>query len=48
MKQRQRIFRIIIVDVSYFFRTKWLIVTLIALNLSDMLVLGLEIGRAHV
>ncbi len=29
------------VDVSYFFRTKWLIATLIALNLSDMLVLGL-------
>ena len=41
MRQRQRIFKIIVVDVSYFFRTKWLIATLIALNLSDMLVLGL-------
>jgi ABC-type polysaccharide/polyol phosphate export permease len=37
----KRALRITMVDVSYFFRTKWLIATLIALNLSDMLVLGL-------
>jgi ABC-type polysaccharide/polyol phosphate export permease len=41
MSQMERVLRIILVDVSYFFRTKWLIATLIALNLSDMLVLGL-------
>jgi ABC-type polysaccharide/polyol phosphate export permease len=29
------------VDLSYFFRTKWLIATLVALNLADMLVVGL-------
>ena len=28
-------------DLSYFFRTKWLIATLVALNLSDMFVVGL-------
>jgi ABC-type polysaccharide/polyol phosphate export permease len=41
LSQRSRILRIVRVDVSYFFRTKWLIATLIGLNLSDMLVLGL-------
>jgi ABC-type polysaccharide/polyol phosphate export permease len=34
-------FRILQVDLSYFFRTKWLIATLVALNVSDMLVAGL-------
>ena len=29
------------VDLSYFFRTKWLLATLIALNITDMLVVGL-------
>jgi ABC-type polysaccharide/polyol phosphate export permease len=29
------------VDLSYFFRTKWLIGTLIALNITDMLVVGI-------
>jgi ABC-type polysaccharide/polyol phosphate export permease len=29
------------VDLSYFFRTKWLIATLVTLNLSDMLIAGL-------
>ena len=29
------------VDLSYFFRTKWLLATLIALNVTDMLVVGL-------
>jgi ABC-type polysaccharide/polyol phosphate export permease len=33
--------RVLRVDLSYFFRTKWLIATLVALNLSDMLVVGL-------
>jgi ABC-2 type transport system permease protein len=33
--------RVLRVDLSYFFRTKWLIATLITLNLSDMLVAGL-------
>ncbi len=41
VSQLGRVLRIVMVDVSYFFRTKWLIATLIALNLSDMLVLGL-------
>jgi len=29
------------VDLSYFFRTKWLLATLIGLNITDMLVVGL-------
>jgi ABC-2 type transport system permease protein len=29
------------VDLSYFFRTKWLVGTLIALNITDMLVVGI-------
>ncbi len=33
--------RITLVDLSYFFRTKWLIGTLVALNITDMLVVGL-------
>jgi ABC-type polysaccharide/polyol phosphate export permease len=33
--------RVLRVDLSYFFRTKWLIATLVTLNLSDMLVVGL-------
>ena len=33
--------RVLRVDLSYFFRTKWLIATLVALNVSDMLVAGL-------
>ena len=33
--------RVLRVDLSYFFRTKWLIATLITLNISDMLVAGL-------
>lgn len=40
MKQWQAVSRVIKVDLSYFFRTKWLIVTLVTLNLSDMLVVG--------
>ncbi len=34
-------FRVLLIDLSYFFRTKWLIGTLIALNISDMFVAGL-------
>jgi len=37
--------RVLRVDLSYFFRTKWLIATLVALNLSDMLVVGLVYTR---
>ena len=32
--------RVLGVDLSYFFRTKWLVATLVTLNLSDMLVAG--------
>jgi hypothetical protein len=39
--ERKAIFRVLQVDLSYFFRTKWLIGTLVALNISDMLVAGL-------
>jgi ABC-2 type transport system permease protein len=41
MSQARRVFSIMQVDLSYFFRTKWLMATLVALSLSDMLVLGL-------
>jgi len=41
VKERQAIFRVLQVDLSYFFRTKWLVATLVALNISDMLVAGL-------
>jgi ABC-type polysaccharide/polyol phosphate export permease len=37
--------RVLRVDLSYFFRTKWLIATLVTLNLSDMLVAGLVYSR---
>jgi len=37
--------KVLRVDLSYFFRTKWLIATLVALNLSDMLVVGLIYTR---
>lgn len=37
--------RVLRVDLSYFFRTKWLIATLVTLNLSDMLVVGLIYTR---
>lgn len=41
MSQAEAFFRVVISDFSYFFRTKWLIATLISLNLSDMFVVGL-------
>lgn len=41
IRERQAMFRVLQVDLSYFFRTKWLIGTLVALNISDMLVAGL-------
>ncbi len=41
MSQTQAMLRVLRVDLSYFFRTKWLIATLITLNISDMLVAGL-------
>ena len=41
MSQTWAMLRVLRVDLSYFFRTKWLIATLVALNLSDMLVVGL-------
>lgn len=34
-----------LIDLSYFFRTKWLMATLVALNLSDMLVVALVYNR---
>ena len=36
-----RMLQIARVDLSYFFRTKWLLATLIALNMTDMLVVGI-------
>jgi ABC-type polysaccharide/polyol phosphate export permease len=39
--QAQAIERVLQVDLSYFFRTKWLVATLVTLNLSDMLIAGL-------
>ena len=41
MSQLTGMLRIMWIDLSYFFRTKWLIGTLIALNITDMLVVGL-------
>ncbi len=41
MSQARVMLRVIRVDLGYFFRTKWLLLTLISLNLSDMLVAGL-------
>jgi hypothetical protein len=41
MTERRAMFKVLQVDLSYFFRTKWLIATLVALNISDMLVAGL-------
>jgi len=41
LNQASNLLRVTRVDLSYFFRTKWLILTLITLNLSDMLVVGL-------
>lgn len=41
MNQIRGFVNIVKVDLGYFFRTKWLILTLIALNLSDMFVVGL-------
>ncbi|MBI3841426.1 MAG: hypothetical protein HY297_05705 [Thaumarchaeota archaeon] len=40
MSQMGRALQIARVDLSYFFRTKWLLATLIALNITDMLVVG--------
>jgi lipooligosaccharide transport system permease protein len=37
--------RVLRVDLSYFFRTKWLIATLVTLNLADLLVVGLIYTR---
>ena len=41
MSQTSKMLQIARVDLSYFFRTKWLLATLIALNITDMLVVGL-------
>jgi len=41
MSQMGRMLQITRVDLSYFFRTKWLVATLIGLNITDMLVIGI-------
>jgi hypothetical protein len=41
MSQLAAMLKVARVDLSYFFRTKWLILTLVTLNLSDMFVVGL-------
>lgn len=41
MSQLGRMLQITLVDLSYFFRTKWLVGTLIGLNITDMLVVGI-------
>ncbi|HUI86783.1 MAG TPA: ABC transporter permease [Nitrososphaerales archaeon] len=41
MSQTSTVLQIARVDLSYFFRTKWLLATLIGLNITDMLVVGL-------
>ena len=40
MSQSTKMLQIARVDLSYFFRTKWLLATLIGLNVTDMLVVG--------
>ena len=45
MSERQSVYRVLQVDLSYFFRTKWLLATLVALSMSDMLVAGLVYTR---
>ncbi len=40
MSQIRLMLQIARVDLSYFFRTKWLLATLIGLNITDMLVVG--------
>jgi ABC-type polysaccharide/polyol phosphate export permease len=41
MTEVRRILQVARTDLSYFFRTKWLMAVLLSLNLSDMLVIGL-------
>lgn len=41
MSQTAKMLHIARVDLSYFFRTKWLLATLIGLNVTDMLVVGI-------
>ncbi len=41
MSQLTKMLQITRVDLSYFFRTKWLLATLVALNVTDMLVVGI-------
>lgn len=41
MTEIMRMLKIVRVDLSYFFRTKWLLATLIGLNITDMLVVGI-------
>jgi ABC-type polysaccharide/polyol phosphate export permease len=41
MSQLNRMLQITRVDLSYFFRTKWLVGTLLGLNITDMLVVGI-------
>jgi ABC-type polysaccharide/polyol phosphate export permease len=41
LSQTGKMLQITRVDLSYFFRTKWLLATLVALNLTDMLVVGI-------
>jgi len=41
VSQTSTVLQIARVDLSYFFRTKWLLATLIGLNITDMLVVGL-------
>ena len=41
MSETGKMLQIARVDLSYFFRTKWLLATLIGLNVTDMLVVGL-------
>lgn len=44
MSETSRMLQIARVDLSYFFRTKWLLATLIGLNVTDMLVVGIVYG----
>jgi ABC-type polysaccharide/polyol phosphate export permease len=45
MNQIRASLNVVRIDLGYFFRTKWLLLTLISLNLSDMLVAGLAYSR---
>jgi ABC-type polysaccharide/polyol phosphate export permease len=44
LSQTSKVLEITRVDLSYFFRTKWLLATLVGLNITDMLVVGIVYG----